>query len=127
VTAALRDRSTVTLVSVAPDVTSEALRWPGTAVDIRGLQEEADAEAERTLREAVERIPGELPVQTVLRRGKAGPEIVELANCGKFDAVLMGARGVGRVATLVGSVSSYVLHHARIVVFVAHDPAGAAQ
>jgi nucleotide-binding universal stress UspA family protein len=29
---------------------------------------------------------------------------------------------VGRVGALMGSVSSYVLHHADIAVFVAHAP-----
>jgi nucleotide-binding universal stress UspA family protein len=127
VTAGLRDRSAITLVSVAPDVVADALRWPGTAIDVGTLQQDADAEAERNLREALERIPAEMPAHTVFRRGKAGPEIVALANSGGFDVVLMGARGVGRVGALIGSVSSYVLHHAEIAVFVAHSPAGEAQ
>jgi nucleotide-binding universal stress UspA family protein len=39
-----------------------------------------------------------------------------------YDAILLGARGVGRVGALVGSVSSYVMHHADTAVFVAHAP-----
>ena len=38
------------------------------------------------------------------------------------DAILLGARGVGRVGALVGSVSSYVMHHSDTAVFVAHAP-----
>jgi nucleotide-binding universal stress UspA family protein len=39
-----------------------------------------------------------------------------------YDAILLGARGVGRVGALIGSVSSYVMHHADTAVFVAHAP-----
>jgi nucleotide-binding universal stress UspA family protein len=38
--------------------------------------------------------------------------------------VLLGARGVGRMGSLIGSVSQHVLHHADIAVFVAHAPRG---
>jgi nucleotide-binding universal stress UspA family protein len=58
-----------------------------------------------------------------LRHGKAGPEIVAEARAHDYDAILVGARGVGRVGALIGSVSSYVLHHADTAVFVAHAPA----
>jgi nucleotide-binding universal stress UspA family protein len=40
------------------------------------------------------------------------------------DAILLGARGVGRIAALMGSVSQHVLHHAQTAVFVAHAPRG---
>jgi nucleotide-binding universal stress UspA family protein len=59
-----------------------------------------------------------------LRHGKAGPEIVAQSRECDYDAILLGARGVGRVHALVGSVSSYVLHHADTAVFVAHAPRG---
>jgi nucleotide-binding universal stress UspA family protein len=88
------------------------------------LQQEADDEAERLLNETVERLPADIPVTKRLRHGKAGPEIVAQARECDYDAILLGARGVGRVHALVGSVSSYVLHHADTAVFVAHSPRG---
>ena len=42
---------------------------------------------------------------------------------GEHDAILLGAR-VGRVGSLMGSVSQHVLHHASVTVFVAHAPRG---
>jgi nucleotide-binding universal stress UspA family protein len=84
-------------------------------------QDELDAEAEKILRRTVALVPDEIPVRTVVRRGKPGPAIVAHAREETYDAILMGARGVGRVASIVGSVSAYVLSHAGSDVFVAHS------
>ena len=70
----------------------------------------------------IARIPADIAVHTIYRRGKAGPEIVKAAKEGDYDAIIVGARGVGRVGAMLGSVSSYVLHHSDIAVFVAHAP-----
>jgi nucleotide-binding universal stress UspA family protein len=122
VTAARRDNSALTLICVAPDVRAEASRWPGALVVPQPPQSEVDATAERTLRQAVARIPADLPVERIVRRGAPGPQIVAQARAGCYDAILLGARGVGRISALVGSVSQYVLNHADIAVFVAHAP-----
>jgi nucleotide-binding universal stress UspA family protein len=122
VTAARRDNSALTLLTVVPDMVADSMHWGPGAPSPVALQQEADEAAERTLREAVERIPRDIPVTTVVRRGKAGPEIVAYAREHDFDAVLLGARGVGRVASLIGSVSSHVIRHAPTAVFVAHAP-----
>lgn len=123
VTVARRDHASVTLICVAPDMAAEMARWPWPAGWPGDLQADADAAAERTLREAVERIPPDIPVTTVVRHGKPGPEIVAHARESTYDAILMGARGVGRVgAALMGSVSQHVLHNAGVAVFVAHAP-----
>jgi nucleotide-binding universal stress UspA family protein len=81
-----------------------------------------DAEAEQILRDAVAKVPEDIPVKTLVRRGKPGREIVAQALGCDYDAILLCARGVGRVGALVGSVSSYVMHHADVAVFVAHAP-----
>jgi nucleotide-binding universal stress UspA family protein len=121
-TAAQRDHAQLTLLAVIPDVFAQSAGWLAAAADPARLQQEADAYGQRLLRDAVERLPEEIPVTTVVRRGKAGPEIVAQARCGNYDAIVMGARGVGRVGALIGSVSTYVLHHADTAVFVAHAP-----
>lgn len=119
-----RDHASLTLIAVTPDVVAEASRWPGAPAAPASLQADADAATERILREAVERIPADIPVTTVLRRGRAGPEILAYASTGAFDAIVLGARGVGRVGALMGSVRGHVLHHADVAVFVAHAPRG---
>jgi nucleotide-binding universal stress UspA family protein len=119
VTVAKRDRATLTLISVSPDVS----RWPSGAAYDPNLQHDADEDAQRLLREAVDRIPADIGVKTLFRRGQPGPEIAKVAACGEYDALMVGARGVGRVGALFGSVSSYLLHHVEDVpVFVAHAP-----
>ena len=126
VTVALRDRSTIALIAVVPDMLAESSRWGWAAQSPAALQDDADAEADKRLRDAIERIPEEIPVRTLVKRGKAGPEIVAHANESNYDAILMGARGIGRVgAAMLGSVSQYVMRHARIPVFVAHAAAEA--
>ena len=124
VTAARRDHAAITLITVAPDVVAEASRFPWGAAGYPPCdQAAADAAAERALREAADRVPADIPVTRLFRRGKPGPEIVAAAAESDYDAILVGARGVGRVGgALAGSVSSYVLHHADIAVFVAHAP-----
>jgi nucleotide-binding universal stress UspA family protein len=124
ITVAHRDHAAVTLLVVVPDFATKAGGWvtPGAPCPAV-LQEEADTNACRLLRETVERLPADIPVTTVLRRGKPGPEICAQAReCGNYDAILLGARGVGRIGSLTGSVSSYVLRHADTAVFIAHPP-----
>ena len=122
ITAARRDRASITLIGVAPDASTESGRWPGALAYPGPDQAELDGEVEKRLRAMVARIPQEIPVTTLQRRGKAGPKIVAEACSGTYDAILLGARGVGRIGGLIGSVSQYVLHHADIAVFVAHAP-----
>ncbi len=123
VTAAQRDHAAVTLMTVIPDFAAEARRWPvaGMPNPVQ-LQSEADENAQRLLRETIERMPDDLPVTTVIRHGKPGPEIIAQSRQSTYDAIILGARGVGRIAALMGSVSSYVLNHADVAVFVAHAP-----
>jgi nucleotide-binding universal stress UspA family protein len=124
VTAARRDHAAITLLAVTPDFVKEPVNWLAGAPDPAQLQEEADEDARRLLCDTVDRIPDDIPVTKCLRHGKAGPEIVAQAKQHDYDAILLGARGVGRVGALVGSVSSYVMHHADTAVFVAHAPNG---
>ena len=121
VTAARRDRAAITVLAVSPDVLTGA-SWPGAVTSPSRLQDDADAYAQRVLREAVERIPEDIGVRSLFKRGRAGPVVVAEAASGDYDAVLLGARGLGRVGALLGSVSNHVLHHATIAVFVAHAP-----
>jgi nucleotide-binding universal stress UspA family protein len=122
VTAARRDHAAITLLVVTPDVVAESASWVTGSPDPSAVQQEADEEAQRLLSDTVERIPDDIPVTKCLRRGKPGPEIVAQSREHDYDAILLGARGVGRVGALVGSVSSYVMHHADTAVFVAHAP-----
>ena len=121
VTAARRDNATITLITVGPDLAMSPATW-SVPIACTLDQSEIDKDACKRLDETIVRIPADIAVHTIYRRGKAGPEIIKAAKEGDYDAIIVGARGVGRVGAMLGSVSSYVLHHADIAVFVAHAP-----
>lgn len=58
-------------------------------------------------------------VDTKTRIGNTTEEIINEAEGGGYDAVIMGSRGQGVFSrTLLGSVSDKVVHHAKISVFI---------
>src|SRR4051794_36623404 len=67
---AQRDHARLTVMSVA--VTIGAAAWSG-AVSAPALQEEVDRGTEKVLRAAVDAVPDDLPVSSVLVRGHPGP------------------------------------------------------
>ncbi|MBT8251635.1 MAG: universal stress protein [Nitrosopumilus sp.] len=51
--------------------------------------------------------------------GHTGSEIVKAAEKGKFDMIVIGARGVGGAKeTFLGSTSNYVMHKTKIPVLI---------
>jgi nucleotide-binding universal stress UspA family protein len=123
ITVARRDNAAVTLLYVAPEASAQLTGMAAAAGLPPTSQETLDSEGDRIVRAAVELVPEDIPVHTAIRHGKAGAAIVAHAREGDYDAILVGARGVGRVGTIMGSVSAYVLRHAETDVFVAHSAA----
>jgi nucleotide-binding universal stress UspA family protein len=85
--------------------------------------------AERVLRAAVERVPDDVSVTTVLTEEPIRAAILKRIEDGGHDLVVMGSRGRGTVRSAVlGSVSHHVLHHSPVPVLVVHadEPAVAA-
>jgi nucleotide-binding universal stress UspA family protein len=119
-----RDNARLTILTVIPNVNESAALAYGAGVDPVALQLDADRGAERTMRAALDAVPDDQPVDAIQRRGHAGPEIVAQVKAGNHDAVILGARGLGRIGAMFGSVSQHVLHHAGVAVFVGHLPDG---
>jgi nucleotide-binding universal stress UspA family protein len=117
-----RDHARLAILTVIPNVTETAAMAYGAGVDPIALQVDADRNAEKTMRAALDAVPDDQPVDSVQRRGHAGPEIVAQVKAGNHDAVMLGARGLGRIGSMFGSVSQHVLHHSGVAVFVAHLP-----
>jgi nucleotide-binding universal stress UspA family protein len=117
-----RDHARLTILTVIPNVNESAALAYGAGVDPVALQLDADRGAERTMRAALDAVPDDQPVDSIQRRGHAGPEIVAQVKAGNHDAVILGARGLGRIGAMFGSVSQHVLHHAGVAVFVGHLP-----
>src|SRR5919202_4320098 len=69
-------------------------------------------QAERALRSAVERVPDDVSVTTVLTEEPIRNAILKRIDEGGHDLVVMGSRGRGTVRSAVlGSVSHHVIHH----------------
>ena len=57
--------------------------------------------------------------RTAIKMGNPAAELLEEAERGKFDLMILGKQGVGRVERfLIGSVSSRVASHSKIPVLI---------
>ncbi len=84
----------------------------------------AHAAMVRTLDEAMEQIPRELPTKRYLPRGDPAKKIAEAAS--DFDLLILGSRGYGPVRrTLLGGVSAKLMRMAPCAVLVLPRGAGA--
>lgn len=74
----------------------------------------------RILAEGAEKVKAEgVEVDTLLREGHTVHEIVRAAEEGKFDLIVMGARGLSRIKEIIlGSVSDGVIRNAPCPVLV---------
>jgi nucleotide-binding universal stress UspA family protein len=77
---------------------------------------------EKVLHEAVDKVPKDLPITTLLLEGNPAHTIVKAAGEREHDLIVIGSRGRGRAsAALLGSVSHEVLHEAQVPVLVVHQ------
>jgi nucleotide-binding universal stress UspA family protein len=106
------EHARLTLVTVIAPVTVSPVPTLTSAACVR------DAYAE-VLADARDSVPDDVGVTTILIDGSPAREIVRLAKTGRFDLVVMGTHGRGRLAgALLGSVSREVLHCARMPVLL---------
>ena len=96
---------------------------PGAAAAAT-LAVDLEQEAADVLRRAVERVPNDLPVTTILTHEPIVKALMKELHDGRHDLLVMGSRGFGPVrGTLLGSVSQHVLHHSPLPVLIVHaDP-----
>ena len=94
--------------------------WPGYVPPVT----EADliSAAEKILAEGEAIVPEGIPVSGRTAAGDPGIELVQRAAAANHDLIVMGSRGRGAVRSAVlGSVSHFVLNHAKVPVLIVHD------
>jgi nucleotide-binding universal stress UspA family protein len=91
------------------------------------LARDAESDTEALLRAAVERVPDDVSVSTVLSRDPVRAALIQQIAHGAHDLLVMGSRGRGALrSALLGSVSHYALHHSPVPVLVVHAERGRA-
>ncbi len=99
--------------------TIAAARTPGTELEEQGAA---------LMRHAVALVPDDVPVTTILTRQPVRRALLDRAQEGCHDLIVMGSRGRGAMqAALLGSVSHHVLHHSPVPVLIVHADAPVAQ
>jgi nucleotide-binding universal stress UspA family protein len=113
------EHSRLTLMTGVAELPPTAYLW---AVEQTGeLIESTHTEAETILAQARDRVPDDIPVETVLAEQPIRTALICQIKKGHHDLVVMGSRGRGAVrATLLGSASHYVLHHSPVPVLIVH-------
>jgi nucleotide-binding universal stress UspA family protein len=113
------ERARLTLMAAVSELPATTYMTAGGVTGT--LIQEAHDEAEAILRRARDRVPDDLPVTTVLTEQPIRCALIRQIEKGNHDLVVMGSRGRGAVrATLLGSVSHYVLHHSPVPVLIVH-------
>lgn len=122
---ALTNNARLTVMTVVPRLSAWSLVGAIEApMGLHGLDAQVESAYRAMLGVAIERVPGDLPVRTILEHGPAGPAIVDEATAHDHDLIIMGSRGRGELCSfLLGSVSHHVLQASPIPVLVVHAPA----
>jgi nucleotide-binding universal stress UspA family protein len=109
----------LTILAVAREVFDTSFGYAAPPPNFQGVQEQVEDELRATLAQAVDTVPDDIPVTSLIRRGHAAQTIVDVAREGAYDLIVMGTRGRGGLRTLLlGSVSQRVLQMSPIPVLV---------
>jgi nucleotide-binding universal stress UspA family protein len=83
---------------------------------------ELEREAEQIVERAEARVPEDVPVSTVVRRGPVVREILKRIEAGEHDLVVVGSRRLGPAGALIlGSVSRAIVARSPVPVLVASE------
>jgi nucleotide-binding universal stress UspA family protein len=107
----------LTAIHQPPVWATSAMAAGACAVSAADLEKEAVD----IMRRAVERVPADLPVTTIISRKPIRNALMSRLETANHDLLVMGSRGRGALtASLLGSVSHYALNHSPIPVLIVH-------
>jgi nucleotide-binding universal stress UspA family protein len=117
---AVTNNATLTIMTVVPEVSDwsrvGAVEAP---LSMCGVEEQVENAYRAMLDAAVDSVPDELSVTSVLKRGRAGPAIIAEASAHDHDLIVMGSRGRGEIRSLLlGSVSHQVAQVSPVPVLI---------
>lgn len=116
------ERARLTIFSAVTELPPVAFSSPGASA-LAGLSQTWREETEAIVRDAVGRVPEDLPTTSVVKSEPVKQSLLRQIEEGRHDLVVMGSRGRGAVrSALLGSVSHHVLHHSRVAVLIVHAP-----
>ena len=110
----------LTAITQPPVWAATAMAAGACAVTAADLEKEAV----ELMRQAVKRVPEDVPVTTMISRKPIRHALMGRIKTSEYDLLVMGSRGRGALsASLLGSVSHYALNHVPIPVLIVHaDP-----
>jgi nucleotide-binding universal stress UspA family protein len=109
----------LTLLTAIPPLPATALLASGAAPP----RSEVIRHYADTLRHATDSLPDDVSVTTLLVEGTPARALIQRAESGDYDLIVMGSHGHGRLhASLLGCVSQKVLHASPIPVLLARAP-----
>jgi nucleotide-binding universal stress UspA family protein len=119
---AATNNATLTIITVVPDTPTWSLFGAaGAPISLRVVNQQVEDAYRAMLEAAVQKVPRDVPVRTILRHGPAGAAILDEAAARDHDLIVMGSRGRGELRSLLlGSVSHEVVHASPIPVLVVH-------
>ena len=95
--------------------------WANTPMTagLESIEPELQREAAATLRAAAGKVPGSIPVTTILSEDPIREALICQIHSGRYDLVVLGTRGRGALsAAVLGSVSHYALNHSDVPVLI---------
>lgn len=120
---ALALNAKLTLMTVVPTTAAPwlLLGTSGAPVDQRDLVAELRRAHEDAIEAALDSVPDDLPVRTIVQQGSPALAIIAQAERDDHDLIVMGSRGRGELRSfLLGSVSRHVLHDSPVPVLIVH-------
>jgi nucleotide-binding universal stress UspA family protein len=112
-------RARLTLLTAIPPLPATALLASGAAPP----RSEVVRHYAELLRQAAATLPPDVGVTTLLVEGPPSRVLVDRAQSGEFDLIVMGSHGHGRLhSAMLGCVSQKVLHASPIPVLLTRAP-----